>query len=91
LKIDLGLVLEVMMIPSFPTRPDDMAFNSKRQEPQLILSVYFCTQTGRWLVCLTTVQQQKKNAIFQSTHNQTEPSLDGEAVIKAFKNFWQLL
>jgi len=64
LKIDLGLVLEVMMIPSFPTRPDDMAFNSKRQEPQLILSVYFCTQTGRWLVCLTTVQQQKKMQFF---------------------------
>jgi len=29
----------------------------------------------------------EKNAIFQSKHNQTEPSLDGEAVIKALKNF----
>jgi len=29
----------------------------------------------------------EKKAIFQSTHNQTEPSLDGEAVIKALKNF----
>jgi len=29
----------------------------------------------------------EKNAIFQSTHNQTEPSLDGEAVIKALKIF----
>ena len=28
---------------------------------------------------------EKKNAIFQSSHNQTEPSLDGEAVTKAIK------
>jgi len=33
---------------------------------------------------------REKNAIFYSSHNQTEPSLDGEAVTKAII-FWQLL